>query len=249
MTPERRTSYQFLHFCNYSILITCLLAGGGFFFLAGFAPPPAAHLSAADVAAYYREHSLGIRLGMIGMYLGVPFYLCWTAAMAKIAERVHGDSMNVLPSVIIVSGVASMITLLLPAIAWTTAAFRADVRLDSEIQLLNDMGWFMFDPPFICFCIEWGAIGYCMLSDPRKTPLFPGWIAWVGFFTCATFCATALIPFLTTGPFAWHGLISFWVVFVMFFVYLFAIVPLTRNALLRLAAEDGEQALAPVAAR
>lgn len=238
MTPERRTSYQFLHLCNYSILITCLIGGFGFAVLAKFWPPPPAHFSAAEIGAFFRENSIGIRLGMLCMYLSVPFYLCWTAAMAKITERIHGDSMNVLPSVVIVSGVASMITLLLPAIAWTTAAFRPGVRPDSEIQMLYDMGWFMFDPPFMCFIIEWGVIGLCMLTDKREKPLFPAWIAWFGFFTCATFAATALIPFLTTGIFAWHGLVSFWLVFVTFFIYLFALVPLTRRALLRLADED-----------
>lgn len=241
MTPERRTSYGFLHLCNYSILITALGGGFGFAVLAGFWPPPPAHLTASEIGAYFREHSIDIRLGMVLMFLCIPFYLSWTAGMAKIMERIHSDSMNVLPSLIVASGVAAMLTLLLPAVAWMTAAFRPDVRTDAEIQLLYDMGWFMFDPPFMVFALEWGAIGICMLTDKRDKPLFPSWIAWLGFFTCTTFVATVLIPFLTHGIFAWHGLITFWLVFVSFFVYLLCLIPLTRKVLLRLEAEDREQ--------
>lgn len=240
MNYERRFSYKVLHFCNYSILI--LVVGGllGFAGFAGFLPPPAADLSAAEIGAYFRENSIGIRVGMLFTYLCIPFYLCWTACMAKISERIHNDSMNVLPALIVASGVAAMLTLLLPAVAWTAAAFRPGIRPDQEIQLLNDLAWFMLDPPFMIFFIEWGAIGLCMLTDKRERPLFPSWIAWFGFFTCAAFTSVLLIPFLTRGIFAWHGLISFWVVFGTFFVYLICLVPMTRKALLRLEAEDRE---------
>jgi hypothetical protein len=174
------------------------------------------------------------------MFLSIPFYLSWTIAMSKLMERMQKDSMNVLPQLQAISGAVAMITLLGPAICWMTAAFRPGVRSNEDIQLLYDLGWFVFDPPFMIFAIQWGAIGFAMLTDKREKPLFPSWIAWLGFFTCATFISTTMISFMTHGPFAWQGLITFWLVFGMFFVYLFAIVPLTRTALRRLEAEDRE---------
>lgn len=238
MTPERRTSYRILHLCNYSVLI--LVIGGitGFAFFAGFWPPPPAYLSASEIGAYFRENSVGIRVGMMFVYVCTPFYLTWTAVLAKVMERIQNDPMNVLPQLVRTSGVIALLTLLLPAVFWTAAAFRPDVRSDAEIQMLFDLGWFIIDPPFVAFVIEWGAIGICMLLDKREKPLFPSWIAWYGFFTCAVFMSVMLVPFVTDGPFAWHGLITFWLVFVTFFFYLVAMVPLTRRALLRLEAED-----------
>jgi len=238
MTAERSTSYRILHLCNYSVLILVIGALLGFAVFAGFWPPPPAYLSASDLGSYFREHSLGIRVGMMFVYVCAPFYLTWTAVMAKTMERIQSDSMNVLPQLIRTSGVIALITLLLPALFWTAAAFRPDSRSDGEIQMLYDLGWFIVDPPFIAFVIEWGAIGICMLSDKREQPLFPSWIAWFGFFTCAIFISVTLVPFLTTGIFAWHGLVTFWVVFITFFAYLVFLVPLTRRALLRLEAED-----------
>jgi len=238
LTAERSTSYRILHFCNYSVLVVAIGGLLGFAVFAGFWPPPPAYLSASEIGSYFRENSLGIRVGMMIMFVCMPFYLTWTAVMAKIMERIQKDPMSVLPQVVRTSGVAAMLTLMLPAVYWMTAAFRPDSRSDGEIQMLYDLGWFMFDPPFVVFAIEWGAIGICMLMDKRAQPLFPSWIAWFGFFTCATFISVLLIPFLTTGIFAWHGLITFWLVFVTFFVYLFCLVPLTRRALLRLEAED-----------
>jgi hypothetical protein len=240
VNPDRRASYNILHLCNYSILIVCIVGLLGFAVLGGFFPPPGAYLSAEQIGAYFRQNSVDIRIGMVLMFLSMPFYLSWTIGMSKLMQRMQNDSMNVLPQLQAISGAVAMITLLGPAICWMTAAFRPGVRSNENIQLLYDLGWFIFDPPFMIFAIQWGAIGFAMLTDKREKPLFPSWIAWVGFFTCATFISTTMISFMTHGPFAWQGLITFWVVFVMFFVYLFAIVPLTRTALRRLEAEDRE---------
>lgn len=240
MNSNRRASYNVLHLCNYSILILCIVGLLGFAVFGGFFPPPGAYLSAEQIGAYFRQNSVDIRIGMVLMFLSIPFYLSWTIAMSKLMERMQKDSMNVLPQLQAISGAVAMITLLGPAICWMTAAFRPGVRSNEDIQLLYDLGWFVFDPPFMIFAIQWGAIGFAMLTDTREKPLFPSWIAWLGFFTCATFISTTMISFMTHGPFAWQGLITFWLVFGMFFVYLFAIVPLTRTALRRLEAEDRE---------
>lgn len=247
MNPSRRVSYNVLHLCNYSILILCIVGLLGFAVFGGFFPPPGAYLSAEQVGTFFRQNSVDIRIGMVLMFLSMPFYLSWTIGMSKLMQRMQNDSMNVLPQLQAISGAVAMITLLGPAVCWMTAAFRPGVRSNEEIQLLYDLGWFVFDPPFMIFAIQWGAIGFAMLTDKRERPLFPSWIAWVGFFTCATFISTTMISFMTHGPFAWQGLITFWLVFCMFFVYLFAIVPLTRTALRRLEAEDREHEGATVA--
>jgi hypothetical protein len=240
VNPSRRVSYNVLHLCNYSILILCIVGLLGFAVFGGFFPPPGAYLSAEQIGTFFRQNSVDIRVGMVLMFLSMPFYLSWTIGMSKLMQRMQNDSMNVLPQLQAISGAVAMITLLGPAICWMTAAFRPGVRSNEEIQLLYDLGWFVFDPPFMIFAIQWGAIGFAMLTDKRERPLFPSWIAWVGFFTCATFISTTMISFMTHGPFAWQGLITFWLVFCMFFVYLFAVVPLTRTALRRLEAEDRE---------
>lgn len=164
MTTERSASYRILHLCNYSVLIVALGGLLGFAVFAGFWPPPPAYLNASEISSYFRENSFGIRVGMMVMFVCMPFYLTWTAVMAKIMERILTDSMSVLSQVVRTSGVAAMLTLMLPALYWMTAAFRPDSRSDGEIQMLYDLGWFMFDPPFVIFAIEWCAIGICMLD-------------------------------------------------------------------------------------
>jgi cbb3-type cytochrome oxidase subunit 3 len=46
------------------------------------------------------------------------------------------------------------------------------------------------------------------------------------------------VPFVRTGPFAWHGLLNFWAVFVMFFVLIAAVTPFAFRAVRRLEDED-----------
>ncbi|GAB3377587.1 hypothetical protein NCG89_13820 [Spongiibacter taiwanensis] len=233
-----KTDYAILRHGNiWSMVIFCLLGLLGFAILAGFWPPPPEYLSAPEIGAYFREHSVGIRLGMLLVITAVPFYLVWGVLLSKIMERL-GDGGHLLGRIELAGAATASIILALPCVIWLVAAFRPEIRSDAEIQLLYDLAWLMFDLPLLFFGAQYISAGIAILLDKRTKPLFPAWLAWLGFFDTFTFFAVLLAPFVYDGPFAWHGLISFWVVFVTFFVYLLAFMLLIPGALKRLAAED-----------
>ena len=62
-------------------------------------------------------------------------------------------------------------------LVWSVASFRPDVYAPETIQMLNDLGWFLFlwiVPPFSLWAV---AMGLAILQDKRTTPIYPRWTA------------------------------------------------------------------------
>ena len=231
------SDYKTLRVSLWAVAIYCLLGLAGFAVFSGFWPPPGEDLDAAGIASYFREHETGIRIGMVMMAAGAPFYFVWSVVLSKIISRIEGP-MGPLSSVELLGGLLTALVTLVPPTIWVTAAFRADVRSDETIQLMYDFGWFFFDLTFVCSVLQNVAIAVAIIRDRRRTPLFPRWVAWVAVLTAVTYVPLTLLPFFRTGPFAWDGILNFWAVFVMFFVLIAVITPYAFRALRRLEQEE-----------
>lgn len=225
---------------RWGLLSVCLYVGlglTGFAVLAGFWPPPAEHLNAAGITEYFNDRGDALRIGMVMMAAGAPCYYVWSAVLSRIIGRIEGP-MGVLSSVELLGGLLTAWVTVTPAIIWLTASFRAEARSAETVQTLYDLGWIFFDLTFMCSVLQSVALGFGILRDQRQIPLIPHWVAWVSFLTAATYFPLVLMPFFKDGPFAWQGLISFWAVFVMFFVLIAVVTPYAWKALRRLEAED-----------
>lgn len=232
-----RTDYAILRVCVYAGAAYVVLGLLGFAVFAGFWPPPAESLSASEIGDFFRENSVDIRIGMVLMAMCGPFYFVWSAVLSKIVGRIEGP-MGVLSTIELLGGLLTGLVTFTPAVIWATAAFRADSRSDEAIQLFYDYGWLFFDLTFVCSSLQSIALGVAILRDGRATPLFPSWVAWVCFLTAVTYVPLVGVPFFDSGPFAWHGLINFWAVFVMFFIMIFVVSHHAYRALRVLQAED-----------
>lgn len=209
----------------------------GFAVFAGFWPPPGPDLTAQQIADYFVEHQTGLTAGMVLMAFCGPWYVLWSAAISRVISRIEGP-MGVLAQIQFLGGVLTGLVTFTPATIWITAAIRADDHSPETIQTLYDFGWMFFDTTFVCSAIQSIAIGVAILIDRRAVPLFPRWFAWVSFLTAACYVPLMLMPFFRTGPVAWDGVVSFWVVFVEFFVFTAVATVLTWRALKRLESED-----------
>lgn len=229
--------YTALRVCLWSVAAYCGLGLLGFAVFAGFWPPPGEDLDAAGISAYFQSHETGIRIGMVLMAAGAPFYFVWSIVLSKIISRIEGP-MGPLSSVELLGGLLTALVTLVPPTIWVTAAFRVESRSAESIQLMYDFGWFFFDLTFVCSLLQNVALAVAIIRDRRAVPLFPRWVAWVAVLTAVTYVPLTLIPFVRTGPFAWDGLLNFWAVFVMFFVLIAVVTPYAFKALRRLEAEE-----------
>jgi hypothetical protein len=58
-----------------------------------------------------------------------------------------------------------------------------------------------------------------IFTDKSPMPVFPRWAAWYSLFMAFGSLTGSLIPFVVAGPFAWNGVIGFWVAAAVYFAW------------------------------
>ncbi len=216
--------------CAWSGLAFALIFMLGFALLAQFVPPPSPNAVAAEVAARYREATAGIRFGALLMMISAGFIGPFVAVICIQIRRMEGTP-PILAHTQLACGTIGIAFFILPALAWTAAAFRPD-RDAQLVLLLNDLGWLTFLMPFGTFVVQNIAIGLAILGDRGSPTLFPRWVAFFTLWVAVLLIPGGLLTFFKTGPFAWDGLFAFWVPLVVFFAWYLVVVWFLRRAIL-----------------
>lgn len=207
----------------------------GFLVLAGFIPPLDPADSALEIQQYYQEHTNMIRLGMwvtmLGGALMGPF---WGAVYIQM-KRIEGFY-SPLANVQLGLGMIVILLFVIPCFSLATAAFRPE--RDAElIQLMNDFGFLPFVAGFHCTFVQLILIGICILQD-KGAKVYPRWLAFFNFWVALLLVPAGCAMFIKTGPFAWNGLLAFWLAVVVFCSWYLLLFWETRKAILRQAAEE-----------
>lgn len=187
----------------------------GFWWIAGLIPPPAPSWSATEITRFYLENRTRIRLGLVISMLAAALVFPFTVAIMLQIRRIEGH-MSPLAYSQLGAGWTTPLLLALPMFAMGAAAYRPD-RTDPEItQALNDLGWLPlvgFAGPAVLQAI---VIGVAILRDHRERPVLPRWVGYYNLWCAIGFTAGALVICFWDGPFAWNGIIAFWLALTIF---------------------------------
>ncbi len=208
-----------------------VLFGIGLVPLAHFIPPPAPSASAAQIAAVYAAHSTGIRIGCILFLFSGTLLAPITAVYSVLIRQMEGA--RFLSYLQLITGTIALVLFIPPAMFWTTAAFRADTAPDT-IRMLNDLGWFSFlmtTPPGILQVI---ILGVAIIRDRSPEPLFPRWVAYANLWAALLLLPSSAISLFFTGPFAWNGILAFWIPINLFGAWWVMMIVTVLRALRRL---------------
>ena len=200
----------------------------GFWGIAGFVPPPSPAASAQQIADLFRDHRVQIQLGMLLTQIAAALTGPWVAVISVQMKRVEGSS-SPLAYLQLGMGMLSILLFIFPAMAWEAAAFRAD-RDAETVRLMNDVAWLPFVGVFAIGSLQLTAVAVCAFQDVDHL-VFPRWVGWLNVFMAMGFAPVALIQFFKTGPFAWNGLISFWVPFALFWLWFVIMFLVLRTAI------------------
>lgn len=216
----------------YGGLVWCVMFFIGMVPLAGWIPLPSPNDSADQVAAMYREDTNALRAGLAVIFTGTIGFILYAAAIASQCRRIKGA-----PTAARYAQVGSIgactVFIILPVIVWMTTAYRPDERSPADIQMFNDFGWIMFIVAFVPFVAWVWSTGLAILCDESEEPLFPRWAGYLCMLLGTLQIPPFLLIFFKTGPFAWNGLMSWWVPATDFFTFMIVMLVLTIRAIKR----------------
>lgn len=211
---NRRLELLIIDLCIVGVVIFGLAIG---VFLKWIAPLDPG-LNASEVAAYFRDNRTGVLVAGVlflnGGTLTIPFFALLMRYMHKMdgVPRVLGHSAFGL-------AIAQLWVFYLPALIWTTAAYRPS-RNPDVTQALSDLGWFCFNIPVAVTEGLEIIVGVAMLLDRSPLPIFPRWMGWFSIFAGLSNNFNNMCGFFKVGPFAWNGAFGWYLAASMFFVWL-----------------------------
>lgn len=207
MDEKTRLKYQLISaWCGPAFLVTFVLFWG---FLGHNLPNPSPALSAGDLTARYLNNLNDIRLGFIVSMITVCLYMPWTALLSAQMAQIEG-TFSVLSGLQLLGGGLTALVVSFSAMFWAVAAFRPE-RDPASIQLLTDLGWLCIDLQYACTTLQMVAAALAGLADKSREPLFPRWVCFLTIWCGISFFPASLTGVLKTGPFAWNGMLSYYI--------------------------------------
>lgn len=183
---------------------------GGLYPLMHFIPPPSPLLSGEEVMALYGERLAGVKAGIVLGILGAGMLVPWSAMVAMQVARMEGGRRYPLWALTsLCAGGVNAVFFTLPFIFWAGAFYRPE-RLADLVQLLNDMTWLEFVMIFPAFSIQLLCVACAGLTQKEGSPVFPRWYLFVNLWMALLGAPGLIAIFFYTGPFAWNGVIGFW---------------------------------------
>jgi hypothetical protein len=201
--------------CAHSGLVFAALMGLGIFGVAGWMPLIQPGMGAEDLQALVAQDRMRIRIGISIMAFSSALWWTFAAAISMQMKRIEGDSH---PLTYVQMGTASgtAMVVLLASYFWLAAAYRAETPA-STLQLFNDIAWLLFIGAYPAGFIQTLSIGLCILTNKTGQGVYPRWVGFANIWIAILFLPGALLPFFKSGPFAWNGIIGFWLVALCFF--------------------------------
>lgn len=228
---ENRSSTALQLACVWSGPVFLAVYAIGFIGIARFLPPPSPSLSTAEVAALFDDDRTAIRVGMlIGLVastLLIPYFAVISAQIARIEGR-----FPVLAMVQFGGGVLLVVFFGLCSMIWITATFRPGLD-PATVRMLNDFGWLTFVMVFPAYCLQMLCMSIAGFIDTSPEPVWPRWSAYLNLWVGLSGTGGALAVFFKVGPFAWNGLIGFYIPIVMFAIWLAVSTTLLHRGIVR----------------
>ena len=205
-----------------------IIWASAFFLFPGFWHPMSPTMSAEEVAGFYRDEAARIRYSMIlfnwfGVGL-IPTVILLAMQVRRMAHRTP-----ILFYCLIGCAGGPPTLFLIANIFWLLGSFRPE-RSPALTQLLNDLAWVTFTvlvPYLIAQCL---VLALAIYWDRQEKVVFRPWVAHFNVVVAVALMPAAFGAVTFEGPFAWDGVLSFWVKNVAIAVWIAVMgVALTQN--------------------
>jgi hypothetical protein len=101
------------------------------------------------------------------------------------------------------------------------------------IQTLSDFGFIIFIGPALPGALQMLTVAFAVLGDRNAEPVFPRWVGYFNVWTAILAMPGCLVTLFKSGPFAWNGVLAFWVAAIAFGLWVNVNFWAARRAVLR----------------
>lgn len=177
-------------------------------------PPPSPGESAPRIAAFYLQHTTGIRIGTIIMGFGAALLGPWYGVVTRRLHTIpgHGPATAYCQLAL---GAILIFEIVLPITLIQVVAFRPD-RIPQDTILLNDLAMILLISPAYTVIVEWVLVGIAILADKTESKVYASWVGCLNLAAAALSVPGVVVIFYKSGPWSLSGLFGFWVPAVAF---------------------------------
>jgi hypothetical protein len=207
--------------CWWSIPVFYNIFGIVFVYLTRLMPPPSPGLTTEGIVAFIQSNSAHLQLGIVVLSLSLGLASLSSGIIVVQMRRMKGVSPALAYTYLAALAVAALPGCLFCALLFDVAAFRPD-RDPRIIVLLYDMGLLSFVGSLGCFIVQYTVFAIAIFLDERE--IFPKWLGYMSIWGVVTELLAIPIWIFRSGPYAWNGLISFYLGTLIFVVWEFCLV-------------------------
>jgi len=220
------TSHQKIAIWCGVFFVLCF--GVGLTAVAPMVPPISPSSSAEQVSEFFIANDWRIKFGcwitMMGASFQIPLWIVLAYQMSRMEK-----GLPLLGFTQAASGSFNCAYFILGPVIWVTIAFRNE--LSPELALVfNDFGWILYlfiTSPQI---VQNLSIAAATLSNKTGKQVLPRWFGFLNIWVALGVMPAGFIKFLRKGPFAWDGIISFWLVIASFTVWITSVLIVLNKA-------------------
>jgi hypothetical protein len=179
--------------------------------------PPSPTLDAQTIATRISDNLGSMRAGWILGLVFISLYMPWSAQISAHMARIesHARTMTYLQ---LIGGALTVFVVSFAILCWSIATFRPD-RSPEIQQMLTDFGWLSLETQWALTTMQMWAMAIIGMADTSEKPLWPRWVCWLSIWCGLSFVPASLTQYLKTGPFAWDGVLSFYIPYAAWLVW------------------------------
>ena len=189
----------------------------GVWFIGMFVPPHDPLATAADIAAFYQRHPIRIMVGLLLTMFAATLWIPWAAALAAQMRRMEGR-FPVLADCMMGCAITTAVFVIMPVMIWAAAAYRPE-RNPELLLLFNDFAFLQFVGVVAPAYFQITCVGIATLFDRSPQPVFPRWIGFYNIWFALLTLPGGVCFFFKVGPFAWDGVLAFWMPLTLYGVW------------------------------
>lgn len=184
-------------------------------FLFHMVPPPYATLTAEQIRDWYLSRDTEIKIGAtLAGYAGGCMLPLWAVIAMQIHRQERGRP--IWTTMAALGGAMMSLFLVIPSLCFGVAAYTPGRSADAT-AIMHEFGVLSLLTTDQYFIFNWAAvIAVCFMTQRAPHSPFPRWFGYFTIWVGVMLEAGALAFNFRTGPFAWDGLLVFWLPILLF---------------------------------